>query len=145
LTKTQMGLLPALVLLCLGLSSANGAAVPLAGKHLGDIVTLTEGRLPYPPLSTVGVVRDPVGAPVGHLEGNHHLAKRAPGGHLEGSHHLAKRAPQRYYGYRGYNRGYRSRGGGGNNRARTAVLFGKTALTAGAAGVALCLAFNCGK
>ena len=27
----------------------------------------------------------------------------------------------RYYGYRGYNRGYRSRGGGGNNRGRTAV------------------------
>jgi len=126
-----MGPLPALVLLCLGLSSTNGAAVPLVGKHLGDMVALTEGRLPYPPLSTVGVVPDPEGAPVV--------------GHLEDSHHLAKRAPQRYYGYRGYNRGYRSRGGGGNNRARTAVLFGKTALTAGAAGVALCLAFNCGK
>merc|ERR1712012_950778 len=119
LTRTQMGPLP-LVLLCLGLSSTNGAAVPLVGKHLGDMVALTEGHLPYPPLCTVGVVRDPVGAPVGHLEG---------------SHHLAKRAPQRYYGYRGYNRGYRSRGGGGNNRGRTAVLFGKTALTAGAAGV----------
>jgi len=125
-----MGPFSALVLLCLGLSSTNGAAVPLVGKHWGDMVALTEGRLPYPPLSTVGVDPDPEGAPVGHLEG---------------SHHLAKRAPQRYYGYRGYNRGYRSRGGGGNNRARTAVLFGKTALTAGAAGVALCLAFNCGK
>jgi len=130
LRSPQMGPLPALVLLCLGLSSTNGAAVPRVGKHWGDMVALTEGRLPYPPLSTVGVDPDPEGAPVGHLEG---------------SHHLAKRAPQRYYGYRGYNRGYRSRGGGGNNRARTAVLFGKTALTAGAAGVALCLAFNCGK
>merc|ERR1712012_1427574 len=80
------------------------------------MVALTEGRLPYPPLSTVGVVPDPEGAPVV--------------GHLEHSHHLAKRAPQRYYGYRGYNRGYRSRGGGGNNRGRTAVLFGKTVLTA---------------
>merc|ERR1712079_254814 len=130
-TKTQMGPFSALVLLCLGLSSTNGAAVPLVGKHWGDMVAMTEGRLPYPPLSTVGVVPDPEGAPVV--------------GHLEDSHHLAKRAPQRYYGYRGYNRGYRNRGGGGNNRARTAVLFGKTALTAGAAGVALCLAFNCGK
>merc|ERR1712227_911810 len=100
-------------------------------KTLGRYGGFDGGRLPYPPLSTVGVVPDPEGAPVV--------------GHLEDSHHLAKRAPQRYYGYRGYNRGYRSRGGGGNNRARTAVLFGKTALTAGAAGVALCLAFNCGK
>ena len=75
------------------MSSTNGAAVPLVGKHWGDMVALTEGRLPYPPLSTVGVVPDSEGAPVvGHL-----LAKRAPVGHLEGSHHLAKRAPQRYF------------------------------------------------
>jgi len=130
----------------LGLNSANGAVVPLVGRHLEDLLVSTEGRLPRPPLSTIGVVPDSKGAPVvGHLEGSHHMAKRAPDGYLEGSHHLAKRAPQRYYGYRGYNRGYRGRGGGGNNRGRTAVLFGKTALTAGAAGVALCLAFNCGK
>ena len=226
------------------------------------MVALTEGRLPYPPLSTVGVVPDPEGAPDGHLDGSHHLAKRAPQRYflsvksqwhvkipvqrqvwlirqyaiagimirnspsvflclafakipltlthtasietwcqvlwvqrlqqgIQGQSqiwistwdtiksHIIVRNLTRYYGYRGYNRGYRSRGGGGNNRARTAVswtsgyknflpthnffntffplaftliiliflqvLFGKTALTAGAAGVALCLAFNCGK
>ena len=36
-------------------------------------------------------------------------------------HHLSKRAPARY-GYRGYSRGYRGRGGGGN-RGRNKVRF----------------------
>merc|ERR1712130_743409 len=113
LTATQMGPLQGLVLLCLGLNYAQGAVVPLVGRNLDEM-------LPH--------VRE------GHLLDNYPgMFGVIPGSEQEHGHHLAKRAPARY-GYRGY-----SRGGGGGNRARTKLLFGGTALTAGAAGVALCL------
>ena len=82
----------------MGLNVAQGAVVPLVGRHL--LPRVTEGRLleKYPGM--FGVV---------------------PGSEQEGQeHHLTKRAPARY-GYRGYRRGYRGRGGGGGNRTRNKV------------------------
>ena len=86
----------------MGLNYAQGAVVPLVGRHLDEM-------LPH--------VRE------GHLLDNYPgMFGVIPGSEQEHGHHLAKRAPARY-GYRGYSRGYRgySRGGGGGNRARTKV------------------------
>ena len=75
--------------------------MPLVGMHLDEMLPgVTEGRLleKYPGM--FGVI---------------------PGFEQEGQeHHLTKRAPARY-GYRGYRRGYRGRGGGGGNRTRNKV------------------------
>ena len=73
--------------------------MPLVGRHLAEMLPdAAEGHLldQYPGM--FGVMPD---SEQGH------------------EHHISKRAPARY-GYRGYNRGYRGRGGGGN-RGRNKV------------------------
>ena len=75
--------------------------MPLVGRHLAEMLPdAAEGHLldQYPGM--FGVLPD---SEQGH------------------EHHISKRAPARY-GYRGYNRGYRGRGGGGN-RGRNKVRF----------------------
>ena len=83
----------------MGLNSSKGAVVPLVGRHLDQMLPLAEG---------------------GHLLDQYPgIFGVMPGSELEHEHHLTKRAPARY-GYRGYSRGYRGRGGGGN-RGRNKV------------------------
>ena len=83
----------------MGLNFTQGAVVPLVGRNLDKMLP---------------------GVPQGHLlEKYPGMFDVMPGSEQGHEHNLSKRAPARY-GYRGYSRGYRGRGGGGN-RTRNKV------------------------
>ena len=77
--------------------------VPLVGRHLAEML----------PAAAQGDLLE------SRLDQYAGMFGVMPGSEQGHEHHISKRAPARY-GYRGYSRGYRGRGGGGN-RGRNKV------------------------